>query len=226
MLAAFSLLVETHKRSRDRVAAALRLAPPECYSPQTLEVLRKLLAGQHGPGAAAGVGQQGSGSAPSTPPRWPAAGGGGGGGGPAPQAPASPLRGGTPRASQQLAKIGGAGGAGGGAAAGAAATGEGPVAVPSLGQFRLALQQHPTTAAALAQLDGLLVGLSRDARTDWSVLGWVLRTAPRELMRHLKLLWEGEQPDAVLPFIVSGGQSWAGVRDEGRGVGEAAGFEV
>eukprot|EP00198_Chlamydomonas_reinhardtii_P007857 XP_001697194.1 predicted protein [Chlamydomonas reinhardtii] len=88
MLAAFSLLVETHKRSRDRVAAALRLAPPECYSPQTLE------------------------------------------------------------------------------------------------------------------LDGLLVGLSRDARTDWSVLGWVLRTAPRELMRHLKLLWEGEQPDAVLPFIV------------------------
>lgn len=79
--------------------------------------------------------------------------------------------------------------------------------VPSLSEFRRLLVRQPTTGAALGALDELLTGLSRDVRTDWGVLCWVVRVGPRELMRHVKEAWEAEQPDAVMPFLVGG---WVG----------------
>ncbi|KAG2493863.1 hypothetical protein HYH03_008079 [Edaphochlamys debaryana] len=221
LTALFALLADAHRRSRDRLSAFLRGAPPDCYAPQNLDVLRALLAA----------------ASASTP--GPGAGGGAGGGGimgasaaaaalaaltAAAASPlrasvasnASPLRNATPRASANapLARLsrghgaaaggGGGGGAGGVSAStmGALAAEHAPVEIPSLQEWRRGLVGHPTTAAALHQLDGLLTGLSRDARTDWSVLGWVLRMVPRELLRHLKAGWEEAQPDAVLPFIV------------------------
>ncbi len=127
------------------------------------------------------------------------------------------LRSATPRASaaaplsrlslnnHTAAPGGGDGGTGTGGTSGAAAAGTVPrVRVLSLSEFRRLLARQPTTGAALAALDELLAGLSRDVRTDWGLLCWVMRVGPRELMRHVKEAWEAEQPDAVMPFLVGG----------------------
>ncbi|GLC77336.1 hypothetical protein PLESTF_001921500 [Pleodorina starrii] len=212
LAAAYEVLAEGHRRSRDRLAAFMRGAPPECFAPQNLDVLRALLASAAAAagGSAPSLGVMSSGSAAAA----------------AAAAAASLatmsglLRGAAARASAAapLARLshgagassgGGAaaaaaaeGGGGGGSAAAAGAAGAGHVAVPSVPVFMSMLRRMPTTAAALQQLDGLLVGLSADSRTDWAVLGWVMRTVPRDLMRHLKLRWEAAQPDVVLPFIL------------------------
>ncbi|GLI64796.1 hypothetical protein VaNZ11_008202 [Volvox africanus] len=198
LAAVYELLVEGHRRSRDRLGSFLRQVPSECYAPQNLDVLRALLASAaaasasaSGPAAAAAVVAAAAASANQQ----------------------NLLRGAMPRASAAapLARLSHGPGSGGGAAAASDGTSSGGAegaaaaghhVVPTVAAFKSLLRHTPTTAAALQQLDGVLVGLSTDSRTDWAVLSWVMRTLPRELMRHLKLRWETAQPDVVLPFIV------------------------